>query len=342
MKSRIIIVVMSALAGVLAAKVILMQREIAALKKDLAKRPAIERPVEAAPVPAPAPRAEVVAEKPAPPAPVVQPPPPPVAPVAPAAVAGQKPKPNMSDFMKGIGSMMTNSAMKEMIRQQAKMQLEMQYGRLFKFLNKSPEQIEALKNLLMDRQMALMDSGIAMMSGDMSTEERTKKGQEIKAAKDSYDKKIAELLGPDDYDAFKQYENTQSERMQVEMFKSRLASAGEPLTEQQEYDLVNAMYSARTNMPAVSAMMNQETPPDPAMFSSSGITNMFAQMDKVQESYAKAAAAILTPSQNEQFKKHAEQQKAMQEMGMKFAAQMFGGSSNAVPANVQIQVQTAP
>ncbi len=336
MKKSLIVVAVAAAVTVV---IIHQQTKISALQKALAEKPAVEKIVEK--VPAPAPRAEVAVTKRAEP-PVVAPAAvvPAAPPTAPTAAAAAKPKPNMADFMKNIGSMMTNSAMKEMIRSQAKIQLEMQYGRLFKFLNKTPEQIEALKNILMDRQMALMDSGMSFLDGSLSPEDRKKKAEEIKTVKDSYDKQIAALLGTDDYDAFKQYESTQPERMQVEMFKNTAAASGEPLTDQQEYDLVNAMYSARTNAPAMSAMMmKQDAPPDPAMFTEAGMTNAIAQMNQVQQQYAAAAAAILTPTQNEQYKKFLDQQKAMNEMGMKFAAQMFGGSSNAVPAAVNVQVQ---
>ena len=57
---------------------------------------------------------------------------------------------------------------------------------------------------------------------------------------------------------------------------------------------------------------------------------------KQQEQNAAIAQGILTPAQYEQYKKHAEQQKAMNEMGMKFAAQMFGGASNIAPAGVSV------
>lgn len=267
----------------------------------------------------------------------------PVTPPTPVAAARATPegkKPNMGDFLKNIGSMMTNDAMKGMIRAQAKMQLDHQYGRLFAYLNKSPETIEALKNLLMDRQMALMDNGLAFMNGNLSAEERKQKADELKATKEGFDSKIAALLGADDYDAFKQYEDTQPERMQVEMAKMSISGSGEPLTEQQEYDLVNAMHQARTNSATMSALMNPNAAPDPAQFSGEGMKKMVESMDQMQKAYAAAAQKILTPAQYAAYEKHQEQQKQMNEIGLKFAAQMFGGDTNATPPNVQVQVQT--
>jgi hypothetical protein len=113
--------------------------------------------------------------------------------------------------------------------------------------------------------------------------------------------------------------------MQVEMFKTSLATTGEPLTDQQEFDLVKVMHESRTNSPAMAALMKRDETPDPALFTESGMTNLMAQMEKVQQDYAAAAAKILSPAQNEKFTKFLDQQKAMTEMGMKFAAQMFGG-----------------
>lgn len=331
--------------GALAAVVVFQQMQITDLRKQLAERPEVERIVEKAVVPAPAPsvaskRAVATRTEKDEPAEVTPAAVPAKTPAVAASAGNEsKSKGGMGEFIAGIGSMMTNPAMKQMIRAQSKMQLDMQYERLFKFLNKPAATTEALKELLMDRQMAMMDVGMSFMSGKSTPEERKAQAAQIKAMQEASDKKIADLLGPDDFDAYKQYENTQPERMQVDMFKHSLASSGEPLTEQQEYDLVNAMYSARTNAPAMNRMMKQDEMPDPAQFTGAGMTNMMAQMDAVQKQYAATAEKILTPAQNQQFQKYMEQQKAMNEMGMKFAAQMFGGS-NAVPANVQVQVQT--
>lgn len=326
------------LVAVIALAVVVKQSyEISDLRKALEQRTVAEKLATVKP-PEPA---RVARRETPPPLPL----PPPVAPLveeAPARLVAQsapalpnpaaKQQPTMGEMFAGIGSMMTNPAMKEMIRQQSKMQLEMQFGRLFKFLNRSPEQVEALKAILMDRQMALMDGGMAFMTGGGSPEERKQKAKELQTVKESYDKKIAELLGTEDYDAFKQYENTQPERMQTEMFKSMISSSAEPLTEQQEYDLVNAMYSARTNLPATS-LLNQkpDAPPDPSQFTPESIDQALKQSERLQAQYLASAQTILSAAQFQQFQQFATQQKQMTEMGMKFAAQMFGGAKAEPP-----------
>ena len=223
-----------------------------------------------------------------------------------------------------MGSMMTNPAMKEMVRSQTRMQLDMRYERLIKFFNLSPEAAEKFKALLMDRQMAMMDSGFAFMDQNMSDEDRNAHAEKMRRTTEDYAQQLKELLGPENYESFQQYEQTEPERMQVDMFKHSL-TGGDALTEQQEYDLVNAMYKVRSSSHSSLLNRNPNDPPDPETFSEEGIKTAMADMKKMNEEYAKAAQAILSPAQFASYQRHAEQQQAMQEMGMKFAAQMFGG-----------------
>lgn len=273
-----------------------------------------------------------VVERAAAPAPAAAAPSTPAAPaVAPTAPARPS-QPGLGDFMKNVGSMMTNPAMKELVRSQTKMQLEMQFERLFKYLDLAPEQLTALKDLLMERQMALVDGGMAFMSGDVPPEERRRKAEEMKSIKEAYDKKVAQLLGAEGYEAFKQYEDTQPERMQAELFKRSIASSGEPLTDQQEYDLVSAMHTARTNAPPSPLTQNKDTLPEPGQFTEENVKKTLESLEAMQAQYATSAQSILTPAQFTEFEKFMKQQKQMNEMGIRFAAQMFGGTPAAPPA----------
>jgi hypothetical protein len=218
MKTNIVVAILVVALGVLAVTVVRQYRELTDLKKSLqvaeakaaaAKqiivRPSpVERPVK--------PRAEraVVTE--------------------PAAVSSSEagtnaPAQKPANFFAGISSMAKDPAMRGMIRSQQKMSFDMLYGGLFKELNLPAEQLDAFKELMLDRQMAMMDVSLGMMGGEMSATDRTQKGKELEAIKSSYDKKIEEFLGADGYGVFKDYEQTQPERMQVNLFKHSLASA---------------------------------------------------------------------------------------------------------------------
>src|SRR5207244_2913034 len=85
--------------------------------------------------------------------------PPPPTPVTEAST------PVATNFLSGLAGMMKNPQMKEMIRAQQKMAMEQMYGGFFKNLNRPANEVDALKDLLDARQMALMDAGMSAMSG---------------------------------------------------------------------------------------------------------------------------------------------------------------------------------
>lgn len=262
-----------------------------------------------------------------------------------SAKQAEKKGPDLVDLMKIVGAMMTNDAMKGMMRTQAEMQLEMQYGRLFKYLNLSPEKAAALKKLMADRQGSMMADGMSFLEGGFNKTHMERRGKEMKAKRDEFDRQIAELLGPEDYDVFKQYEDTAPERNTVEMLKHQLSAAGEPLSEDQERELVNRFHASRTNYPALRALSREDEMPDPEMFVGSGMTNVTAALNRQQEMQAHIARDVLSPAQFQQYERQAEQHRQMQQLGLQMAAQMFGGLTNpplSAPPSVQVQSIVVP
>jgi len=303
MKQNALLVVLVVAVAALAVVVVRQRSEIADLKQAV--------PVAAKRIVPAEPPAPVVAEEE--PAPAVEPTPAP-------AVTNTNPAGN---FMSSVAGMMKNPQMKEMVRSQQQMMLDRQYGSLFKYLgSRPPADLDALKKLLLDRQMALVDSGLAMMSG--SAGERKQAIEDSKAIKTEYDKKIEDVLGAQDYDVFKQYEATAGERMQVQMFKESL-SADIVLSDQQENDLILAMAEETKALPA-SSLLNKGKKADPSQFTEDSINEAMKQMEALQKRYADRAAAILTPAQLEQFAKWQQQWATMQAAGLKMAQQMFGNS----------------
>jgi hypothetical protein len=301
--------------------VVRQQREVARLEQEVldsasrpAKAPEPSSAIAAAPSPA------------APPAPVSVSPSPSVPPAPPP---GRRQAP--AGMFSGMSAMMTNPAMKEMIRAQTQAQLNVQYESLYSYLNQSPEQIAALKQLLMDRQLAMMESGLALMSGEGTETDRQRRVKEGEQIKRAFDTQIAELLGAEEYDVFQQYENTQHERTQVDMFKRTMSTTAEPLTEQQESDLVLAMYAARTN--AALSHLDRNTAPDPSQLTREALDETLKQLNQMQARYAESAATILSPAQQAQFQHFMTQQQELNTLGLKMAEQMFGlGESPAAPA----------
>jgi hypothetical protein len=222
--------------------------------------------------------------------------------------------------------MMKNPQMKEMIRGQQKFALEGMYGSLSKYLTLSTNDMNALKELLLDRQMALVDAGMSMMNGTGTDQKQA--AEDAKTVKAEYDKKISDLLGTQDYTVFQDYEKSAADRMSVQMFKGSLP-ADATLTDQQEESLVAAMAEERKALPTTSMVNNQS--PDPSKFTEEGIAEALKQMEQLQQRDAERAATILTPAQLDQFTKFQQQMNSMAAAGMKMAQQMFG-NKNAAPA----------
>jgi hypothetical protein len=268
------------------------------------------------PVPEAAPPEPVTA-----PAPTPSTPPPASVSNAPSGAGGA-----VSNYFSSLAGMMKDPQMKEMIRIQQKMALDKMYGSLSRYLTLPADKLEALKELLADRQMALTEAGMSMMTG---AGDRKQAAEEAKTVKTDYDKKIQDLLGPQDHEVFQDYEKTVGERMQLQMFKEALP-ADAALTEQQEDDLITAMYEERKTLPA-SSLMNNKTP-DPSQLTEERIAEALKEIEQLQQRYAERAAAILSAAQLEQFTKWQQQWSTMQAAGLKMAAAMFGNRSAAKSA----------
>ncbi|HVM59480.1 MAG TPA: hypothetical protein VMV72_01310 [Verrucomicrobiae bacterium] len=243
---------------------------------------------------------------------------------APSAESGAR---TTTNAFAGLASMLKDPQMKEMVRAQQKMMVEQMYGSLYKKLGLSPADEDSLKKLLEDRQMALTDAGLAAMSG--SGTDMKQVGEQTKDIKAQYDKQIQDLLGPQGYSAFQQYDQTVAERTQVNLFKQNL-SADNALTEQQENDLVDAMYQARKALPE-NSLLNSKTR-DPLQFTDDAIAEAMKQQEQLQKQYAESASSILTPAQLDQFTKFQQQMATMQAAGMKMAQQMFGQNKSGAAA----------
>jgi hypothetical protein len=224
----------------------------------------------------------------------------------------------------GLAKMFKDPQMKDMIHAQQKMMVDQMYGDLFKTLALSSTDEDALKKLLLDRQVALTDAGLAAMGGSGS--DTNQAAEDPKALKAQYDKQIQDFLGPQGYELFQQYDQTVAERVQVNLFKQSL-SADTALTDQQENDLIAAMYENRKALPA-SSQLNSQTR-DPSQLTEDSIAQALKVQEQLQQKNAESATAILTPAQLEQFTKFQQQMSAMSAASMKMATQMFGQKNSS-------------
>ena len=227
----------------------------------------------------------------------------------------------------GIAKMMKSPGMKDIMRAQQKGQMDLSHASLFKYLQLPEADLETFKNIMMDKKMTLMDISLEMLDNNATPEEKKAAAERLKKTTDDYDARIKELLGDDNFAVYKSFEETQPERMQVTLLKGSLRS-DDQLTEEQEDSLIRAMHDQRTNFHySVAGFNDKDKMPDASMFTPDRMAKLLEESAKLQEQYAAAAAGILTPNQLEQFKASQKQQQAMQEMGIKMAAKMFGQQS---------------
>ncbi len=198
MKKNIWIGVLLVAVVALAALVGFQSQQIVELKEQEQRMVELDREMaKAARAPAPAPVEEAPAVETKTVEPVAE-----SAPIPPAATAGG----TTNNPMSALAEMMKNPQMKEMIRAQQKVGLTAMYGGLNKYLNISTNDMDALNQLLLDRQMAMTDAGMSMMGG--SGTDAKQAAEDAKTIKADYDKKIADLLGPEAYPVFQDYEKS--------------------------------------------------------------------------------------------------------------------------------------
>ena len=226
-----------------------------------------------------------------------------------------------ANVMQQLAGMMDTPEMKEAIRLQQQNAMNMMYGGLFDYLGLDEEGRASLEELLLDRQMAMMAFGLQGMNGRLTPEERSEQMAQMQSVKKSYEQKIREALGAEDYAVFEEYEQTQPERMQLMQFKQTLP-ADYALSTAQEHELILAMNDARTQYVFSVDMAGLESNPSQLTEETvEGISRDFEQLNRI---YEERAAALLNEGQQKAFAAFLQQQLVMQRAGMKMAVKMFG------------------
>lgn len=233
-------------------------------------------------------------------------------------------KPAKKPPMGQLAEMLKTPGMKDVIRAQQKGTMDITYASLYDYLKLPPEKLEAFKGLLLDRQMALMDVGLAMMDASLSDEEKKASAAKAAEIKKQFDEQIHAFLGEENAEVYDQFEDTQPERTQVHFFKQALAGS-EPLTEAQEHDLITAMHEERKDF-AFSTDFEDPANMGGNTFTEERIVKHMEELSALQERNATRAAGILNETQLKGFKASQEQQRSMQEMGLRMASQMFGSA----------------
>jgi len=222
-----------------------------------------------------------------------------------------------------LRKMMEAPGMKEMMRKQQEVQIDMTYGKLFQQLGLSDKELDNFKQLLADRQSKQTEVGMKMMDSSLTTEQRGAIASEMTAAKKDSDAAIRKFLNnEDDFKTFQQWDDTQPERMQMQLAASNFDSAGAPLSEEQRNQLIDLMAAVRKT-PSQTPDLNDPRNITPGSLSPDGIAQQLARYDADAQRVLQQAASFLSPAQLDALKRMQQQMRTMAEAGMRMSGSMF-------------------
>lgn len=187
---------------------------------------------------------------------------------------------------------LNRSYMKDTIALSAKKQANY-YDPLFKKLNMSDEEFEEFKNLIAERQIAERE---VYTNGDYSNSQEAFK--HMREASASYTKKIRELLGEEQYSTYQHFEGRLSEYIGWNRFLETLPSEIS-ITEDQEDNLIEAMYEGAQAVYAESKKANQQSIDSDRQTMNERALNTEKQR---YEKYLEASHDVLSPEQQELYK----------------------------------------
>lgn len=233
-----------------------------------------------------------------------------------------------------FGEMFKSKEMKDMIKTQQKTvmggMIDKNYGPYFASLNLTPEQSSALKDLLLNRQLADTEAGLSMLSGDNDPDKRKELMDKTKADHDSINNQIKDFLGDDNYKQFETYEKSIPDRMTLSMYKDQQGTGPGALNPSQEEQLLQAMSEERQNF-KFTADFSDKSKFDgdfTSYFTPERIDKFAQESAELDQHYLDRAKTILTPEQLDPFNKFLNSQLELQKASFKMAASMFGGQKS--------------
>jgi hypothetical protein len=143
-------------------------------------------------------------------------------------------------------NMMDDPEVQKLMAVQRKAGLDGRYAALFRMLNLPPEQLDQLKNLLVDKSTAMADiMAVAREQGINRRDDPAMFNQLIADAQAEIDANIRTTLGEVGYAQYLDYERTLPQRSVASQLEQRLSYSSTPLTPDQTAQLVKIL--ANTN-----------------------------------------------------------------------------------------------
>jgi RNA polymerase sigma factor (sigma-70 family) len=195
------------------------------------------------------------------------------------------------------------------------------YGPLFKDLNLTPEQQDALVGLRVDQELLVQEKNTALLKGGDLAELQN----EVAAAREKFDAERKTLLGADGFQQFKDYENTYPDRLTVDSFKAD-QEAKNPLSDDQASQLLKVMTEERARNPYLSNRDDAENVLKP--FDAESGERFLQAQEQVNQQILSRAAAFLSPPQIQALADDQAGTLASQKKEFEKEQRLFGGKTN--------------
>lgn len=238
-------------------------------------------------------------------------------PSGPSAAAGQ------------LRKMMSMPGMQAMIEQQQAAQIEAGYGKLMDILQLNDEEKAHFKKLLLERTKSQTEAGLKMMDGDLTEEAKTKLVKEMQAQRQVYDDSIKTFLNDaGDYETYQQWEDSRPERMMFDLAGRHLfAESDEPLSAQQEQQLLDIMVEARKSPPA--AGMSDRVEMNTTQMTPEKVDLYMRDLESHHQRVKTEATKVLTPKQLITLERYLEQSRSMSKTGLEMSNFLLKGKSGS-------------
>jgi hypothetical protein len=122
------------------------------------------------------------------------------------------------------------------------------YAALFKRLNLTPDQIDQMTNLLLEKKESSMDAAVGAVQQDINPLENPGEfGDMVQAMRDDVEGQIKALLGDAGYEQYQQYNQTQARQNVVNDLQQLLGATDTPLTPDQTRLFQEVLSQGKTN-----------------------------------------------------------------------------------------------
>ncbi len=187
--------------------------------------------------------------------------------------------------------------------------LSARYDAFAEEINLSEETKTKLYDLLAEMRMEMMNRFPRPGRGGLSPEMMDSEAfmQQMEEINSTYEKRLSEVLSVNELEAFKEYQNSEQERMLIMGFNAMAEDNG--LDKEKQNELIKALYSARQNDP--------DTRQDDALLIQGGpmgrgpINLQSQNISKLNTIYIETAKEILSENQMKQFEDYLKTRQSM-------------------------------